>query len=110
MQELWLPISELRFTAKKRRGVSPKRVEELRREIEDGNDLRPIRVHALGDGTYIVKDGRHRIQAHLAAGLVSIAAMVENLGERTRRWFTLFTHRFGGVFLAERKGVVLSFF
>ncbi len=88
MQEVWLPINALRFTAKKRRGVSPKRVEELRREIEDGNAVHPIRVHALGDGTYIVKDGRHRIQAHLAAGIASIAALVENLRERMRRWFT----------------------
>lgn len=92
MQALWLPIDQLRFTAKKRRGISPKRVEELRQALEEGDDIRPIRVHALGDGTYIVKDGRHRIKAHIAAGLASIAAMVENLRERMRTWFAMLTH------------------
>jgi len=34
MREVLLPIELLRFSAKKRRGVSQKRVEELRMQIE----------------------------------------------------------------------------
>jgi hypothetical protein len=79
-----LPIEALRYTTKKRRGISPGRVEELRRAIESGEDVLPIRVNALGDGTYVVRDGRHRIQAHLEAGIGLIYAFVDNLGTRLR--------------------------
>ena len=89
-QELCLSINDLRHTRKKRRGVSPKRVEELRRLIETGEEVRPIKVHALGDGTYIVKDGRHRIQAHIAAGIMLIWAVVENIMRRLCNFFRLF--------------------
>jgi ParB-like chromosome segregation protein Spo0J len=82
----YLPLSVLRFTEKKRRGVSPRRVEELRRALEDGEDMHPIRVHALGDGTFVVEDGRHRIRAHLAAGITMILAIIQNL-ERMWRAF-----------------------
>lgn len=89
-QTLYLPIEALHFTKKKRRGVSPKRVGELRQLIEMGSDLPPVRVHALGDGTYVVKDGRHRIQAHIAAGIMLIWAVVENIMRRVRNFFRLF--------------------
>ncbi|MDO8600776.1 MAG: ParB N-terminal domain-containing protein [bacterium] len=78
-QAVLLSIGSLRFSEKKRRGVSEKRVEELRRLVEAGRDLPPIRVHALGDGTYVVRDGRHRIKAHLAAGIDCIFSIVENV-------------------------------
>lgn len=70
---------------------------ELQEEIESGREMKPIRVHALHDGTYVVKDGRHRIEAHLAAGLTLIAAVIENLRERMRRWITFF-HTASAVF------------
>ena len=89
-QTLCLHIETLHFTKKKRRGISPKRVEELRRLIETGEEVRPIKVHALGDGTYILKDGRHRIQAHIAAGIMLIWAVVENIMRRLCNFFRLF--------------------
>ena len=73
-----LPIELLRFTEKKRRGICSRRVEELRRLIEMDRDVFPICVRRLHDGTYVVRDGRHRIKAHLAAGINLIAAIVEN--------------------------------
>jgi ParB-like chromosome segregation protein Spo0J len=51
-------------------------------------DMMPIRVNALGDGTYTVKDGRHRIQAHLDAGLAYILATVENIIETIKRFLS----------------------
>ena len=81
-EALLLPIEVLRYTTRKRRGISSRRVEELRYAIEFGEDILPIRVNALGDGTYVVKDGRHRIQAHLEAGIDLIYAFVDNLGTR----------------------------
>jgi ParB-like chromosome segregation protein Spo0J len=78
-QQMMLPISALRYSVKKRRGVSPRRVEEICQEIEAGRDIHPIRVNALGDGTYTVKDGRHRIQAHCLLKLFYVYAVVENI-------------------------------
>lgn len=89
MRPVFLPIETLRFSTKKRRGVSPRRVEELRRKIEFGEDVLPIRVSALGDGTYVVHDGRHRIQAHIEAGIDCIYAFVDNLVTKLRRMFLL---------------------
>lgn len=85
-QTVVIAIKDLRFTEKKRRGVCARRVEELRRELEDGRDMTPIKVHALGDGTYVVEDGRHRIKAHLAAGVPFILAYVKDLIGRMLRW------------------------
>ena len=88
----FLSIEFLRITSKKRRGVSAKRVEELRVEIEEGAEMTPIRVRALGDGTYVVKDGRHRIQAHLEAGISVIAAVIEDLATRMRNFWRKMRH------------------
>lgn len=103
MRKEWIAIGAIRFAKKKRRGVSPVRVEELRREIEGGLDMTPIRVNALGDGTYVVRDGRHRIEAHIAAGISHILALVENLWERMRKAFRRTPHRLCGVFSFRQK-------
>lgn len=90
-QLMFIPIASIHYTTKKRRGVSPHRVEELRRELESGYDMPPIKVHAHGDGTYTLEDGRHRVQAHLAAGLSNILASVTNLlGRMCRLLLRLF--------------------
>jgi len=56
MREVLLPIELLRFSAKKRRGVSQKRVEELRMQIEMEEDIMPIlrgvRRPAPNSGTF----------------------------------------------------------
>lgn len=88
MEAVLLRIESLRFSSKKRRGVSPHRVEELRRELEEGKDLLPISVCAMGDGTYVVRDGRHRIQAHLEAGIDCIFAFVKNSIDSIKRIFS----------------------
>ena len=101
-----LLIGSLRFSTKKRRGISQKRVGQLRQDIEWGKDVMPIRVNALGDGTYIVKDGRHRIQAHLEAGMDCLYAFVDNLCMKIKK---LFSYLFSMVdlrvdfFLADKK-------
>ena len=97
-QVLCVPISTLRYSQKKRHGVSRRRVEELRREIESDRDVLPIRVHTLGDGTYVVRDGRHRLEAHIAAGFSMIAVYVENLAKRFKRFICrLFTSQPNGL-------------
>ena len=86
MKEILLPIGLLRFSKKKRRGVSPRRIEELRAKIEMGEDVMPILARALHDGTYVVSDGRHRIQAHLEAGITVILARVKDIITRLKLW------------------------
>ena len=91
-----LAIEKLRCTNKKRRGVCPHRIEVLRMALETGEDIPPIRANAMGDGTYTVKDGRHRIGAHKAAGMSQIWAIVENIMRRLRHLRALAQTRFCG--------------
>lgn len=83
---MFLPIDSLRFTTKRRKGICARRVNEIRMQIERGDDVFPIRVNALGDGTYVVKDGRHRIKAHIEAGCTLIWAVVENILSTIKRF------------------------
>jgi hypothetical protein len=39
-------------------------------------EVEPIRVQALADGTYRIEDGRHRVVAHLIAGRPDVPAVV----------------------------------
>lgn len=78
-----LLIDSLRCAKKKGRGVCHHRVEALRFALESGEDITPIRANRMEDGTYAVKDGRHRVAAHQAAGMTQIWAVVENI----MRWF-----------------------
>jgi ParB-like chromosome segregation protein Spo0J len=107
-----LPIEVLRYTAKRRRGISPRRVEELRQAIELGDDVLPIRVNALGDGTYVVRDGRHRIQAHIEAGIGFIYALVDNLGTRFKclMRFLFGADLTGRLFILTKQGVLIDTF
>ena len=59
--------------------VSWSRVFEFVRSIERDDDIVPIRLCAIGDGTYILRDGRHRLQAHLELGISHISATIDNL-------------------------------
>lgn len=79
---LLLAIDLVRSTTKKRRGVCSHRVEELRRALEEGADVPPIRANLMEDGTFTVKDGRHRLAAHKLAGMAQIWAVVENIMRR----------------------------
>jgi hypothetical protein len=74
-----LSIHALRTAKKKRRGVCHHRVEALRFLLESGEYIPPIRVNKLEDGTYTIKDGRHRVAAHRRAGMTQIWAIVENV-------------------------------
>ena len=76
-----LSLEHIRTKEKKkgRGGVCPHRVEEFAVALERGDDIPPIRVNALGDGTYVVKEGRHRTLAHRLIGYTQIWAVVENI-------------------------------
>ena len=79
METAYVAIDLIRISDKGRKGVCPRRVEELREEIEREGDAYPVRLRALGDGTYTVTDGRHRVYAYIEAGYLFVLATVENL-------------------------------
>lgn len=97
-----LRMESLRLTKKKRRGICPHRIEVLRMALERGEDIPPIRVNYMGDGTFMVKDGRHRIGAHQTAGMTQIWAIVENIMRRLRRLRAFARTRFGGFIFYTR--------
>lgn len=49
-------------------------IEEMRRQIEDGISLVPIKVWRRDDGLYCIVDGRHRYLAHELAEVGVIEA------------------------------------
>ncbi len=85
MNAVYIALEALRFSKKAGNGVCPHRVDELRIEIENGAEIHPIRVNALSDGMYTIKDGRHRVKAHILAGFSEILAVIENTASRIKR-------------------------
>ncbi len=73
---------------KGRGGVCPHRINFFTSALERGDELEPIRVNALKDGAFVVKEGRHRTEAHRLAGLSQIWAVVENIMGRLLRGWT----------------------
>ena len=65
-----LPIASIRVSKKQKHKVAPSKVRHHLLTLEKGeDDVYPIDVHALGDGTYtIAGNGRHRYFAYLLAG------------------------------------------
>lgn len=91
---VWVTIDMLRFERRFGGGVCRHRVEQMRMQIEKGVEMRPIRINALEDGTFTIKDGRHRAMAHIVAGFSQILAYIENLPDTIikilHRWWRLF--------------------
>jgi hypothetical protein len=75
-----LPIASLRVSKKQKVKVSHDKVHRHLLYLErGGEDVYPIDVHKLGDGTYIVAgNGRHRYFAYALAGYLHIPAIVQN--------------------------------
>jgi hypothetical protein len=72
-----LPAGLIRVNARKLRKLSQAKIARYRADYEAGDDFPPITVLNCG-GFYTVRDGRHRYQAQLACGFVSMAVLVLN--------------------------------
>ena len=74
-----VPISSIRVAEKQERKISWDRVERHRVKLEEGTeDLLPLDVHRLEDGTYIIGgNGRHRYFAYKEAGFKHIPINVK---------------------------------
>ena len=69
--QLYVPIDAIRVNHKKLRKLSQAKIDRYSREYERGDDFPPIKVDFCGD-FYTIRDGRHRFQAQLYAGMTLI--------------------------------------
>ena len=81
---IWALLAEIRITERSARSLSAATVEQYRGWLEEGRDAPPIRIARVGDA-YVVRDGRHRVAAALAAGYRFIEAEVRPIGRRLLR-------------------------
>lgn len=80
----WAPLTQIRVSERGRRGINPQTVEQYRSWLEAGREAPPVRLARTGDA-YIVRDGRHRVAAAMAAGHVLIEAVLQRIAEMARR-------------------------
>jgi hypothetical protein len=73
---IWVPLAEVQISNRSRRNIDQPTVERYRRWLEQGLDPPPVRLARHG-GAYLVRDGRHRVAAALAAGHAVVEAVLE---------------------------------
>ncbi len=81
---IWVSLTELRISERSTRSLSAATVEQYRLWLEQGREAPPVRLARVGDA-YVVRDGRHRVAAALAAGLRFIEAKVRPIAGLMRR-------------------------
>lgn len=89
---IWAPLAEIRISERSARSLSAATVEQYCAWLEQGREAPPIRVARFGDA-FVVRDGRHRVAAALAAGHGFIEAEVRPIGRLLRRLRSLATLR-----------------
>jgi ParB-like chromosome segregation protein Spo0J len=75
---IWVPLAQIRISERRRRAISEATVERYRDWLEQGREAPPVRLERHGDA-FVVRDGRHRVAAALAAGHLHIEALVRRL-------------------------------
>jgi hypothetical protein len=68
-------LADVRIGKRRRRSVNAAKVEQFRQWLEQGRQAPPVRLVRDGAG-YVVRDGRHRVVAAVAAGYADIDAVV----------------------------------
>ena len=75
---IWVPLAQVRVGERRARSLSAATVERYRQWLEQGREAPPVRLVRLGD-EFVVRDGRHRVAAALAAGHLDIKAVVRRI-------------------------------
>ena len=78
VETVWVPLTRVRIRERRLRGLSASTVERYRVWLEQGREAPPVRLARDGDW-FLVRDGRHRVAAALAAGLTVIEAEVRRM-------------------------------
>ena len=88
-QTIWARLDEVRVSDRRARAVNAAKVDRFREWLEQGRVAPPVRLVRNGD-VFVVRDGRHRVAAALAAGHAVIEAELHRwiaalLGRAVRR-------------------------
>jgi ParB-like chromosome segregation protein Spo0J len=75
---VYVPLGQIRISERRRRAINASTVEQYRQWLEQGREAPPVRLVRREDG-FVVRDGRHRVLAAVAAGHVEINAEVPAL-------------------------------
>jgi hypothetical protein len=94
-QTIWAPLAEIAISERTLRGLSAATVERYRVWLEQGREAPAIRIARVGD-VYVLRDGRHRVAAALAAGHRFIEAEVRPIASWLGRLGRVARH-LGGV-------------
>jgi hypothetical protein len=77
---IWAPLVQIRIGDRRHRSISQATVERYREWLEQGREAPPVRLVRQGD-VYVVRDGRHRVAAALAAGHTVVEAVLQGMTE-----------------------------
>jgi hypothetical protein len=80
---IWAPLAEVRISARGRRSIDRATVDRYRQWLEQGREAPPVRLARHGDG-FVVRDGRHRVAAALAAGHTVVKAVIQRIAGLAR--------------------------
>ena len=83
-QTIWAPLAAIAMSERARRSLNAATIERYRGWLEQGRDAPAIRIARVGD-VYVVRDGRHRVAAALAADDRFIEAKVRPIARWLRR-------------------------
>jgi hypothetical protein len=78
-----IPLDQVRISERRRRSINQATVDRYRRWLEQGREAPPVQLAPHGD-VYVVRDGRHRVAAALAAGHGVIDAQLRRIGRMAR--------------------------
>ena len=73
-----IPLTSINLSERNRRSLQShsSKIDEIRKAFEEEIEIPPIKLNKSGDGSFDIKDGRHRFLAAEAAGLTFIDAIV----------------------------------
>ena len=108
-QTIWTPLAEIAMGDRARRSLSAATIEQYRGWLEQGRETPAIRIARIGD-VYVVRDGRHRVAAALAAGRRFIEAEVQPIARWLRRLGRSTRRLLGGARSAAAQTMGMRFF
>jgi hypothetical protein len=80
---IWAPLVQIRISKRRWRSIDQATVERHRQWLEEGRKAAPV-CRALQGDAYVVRDGRHRVAAALAAGHAVIEAELRRIAQKAR--------------------------
>jgi ParB-like chromosome segregation protein Spo0J len=80
-----IPLTSLVPAEKNPNVMSPEKFQALVSAIDQAGFLQPILVSPIGDGTYKIIDGHHRVLAAQSLGMPSLPAVVDAMDDEWQR-------------------------